>query len=120
GPLRGRTGHEGAILMSLFDQILGAANGHPTLKNMADKIGIEPEQAEKAVAALVEAHYQDGDTVEAAASRTGLGAGTLRQIVEQIGGEGSLAQFKEILDSDHDGNPFDDVTGFAGKLFGNT
>ncbi|WP_305096598.1 hypothetical protein [Croceibacterium aestuarii] len=104
--------------MSLFDQVLGMAHDHPTLKNMANKIGIEPEEAEKAIAALVEAHHAPEDTVTAASAKTGIDAGVLSQIVEQIGGEGSLAQFKEILDADHDGNPFDDIAGFAGKLFG--
>lgn len=44
--------------------------------------------------------------------------GTLSQIVEQIGGEGSLSKFASMLDADHDGNPLDDIAGFAGKLFG--
>lgn len=104
--------------MSLFDQILGAAHNHPTLKNMATKLGIDPADAEKAIAALVEAHHEPDDTVTLAAGKTGLDAGVLSQIVDQIGGEGSLAQFKEILDADDDGNPFDDIAGFAGKFFG--
>ena len=58
--------------MSLFDRILGDAHDHPTLKNMADKLGIDQRQAEQAIAALGEAHQQDGDTVTLAAERTGL------------------------------------------------
>lgn len=104
--------------MGLFDQLLGAAHNHPTVKNMADKLGIDSATAEKAIAALGESHHQEGDTVELAAARTGLDQGTLNQIVEQIGGEGSLARFTQILDADHDGNPFDDIAGMAGKLFG--
>lgn len=100
--------------MSLFDQLLGAAHDHPTVKNMADKLGIDARDAEKAIAALGEAHHQPGDTVAQAADKTGLDAGTLQQIVDQIGGEGSLARFSQILDQDHDGNPFDDMAGFAG------
>jgi len=55
----------------------------------------------------------------------------LSRIVEQIGGEGSLAQYAQTLqdnpqlagvfkwlDQDGDGNPIDDVLGMAGKLFG--
>jgi hypothetical protein len=102
------------IAMGLFDSILGAAHDHPTLKNMADKLGIDQRQAEQAIAALGEAHHQPGDTVEMAAQKTGLSAATLSQIVDQIGGEGSLAQFSQMLDADHDGNPFDDI----GRLFG--
>ncbi|WP_374406080.1 hypothetical protein [Pelagerythrobacter sp.] len=104
--------------MALFDKLLGAAHNHPTVKNMADKLGIDSADAEKAIAALGEAHHEPGDTVGLASEKTGLDTGTLQQIVEQIGGEGSLARFSQILDQDHDGNPFDDVAGFAGKLFG--
>ncbi len=104
--------------MGLFDQVMGAARNHPTVKNMAEKLGIDPETAEKAIAALAEAHHQDGDTVETAADRTGIEAGTLAQIRDHIGGEGSLAKFAAMLDQDGDGNPFDDLAGFASGLFG--
>ena len=104
--------------MSIFDQILGAAQNHPEVKNMADKLGIDQATAEKAIAALGEAHQIDGDTVEVAANKTGLDAGILNQIMEQVGGEGALARFNQILDADGDGNPFDDIAGFASKLFG--
>ncbi|MBA4764150.1 MAG: hypothetical protein H2048_01540 [Erythrobacter sp.] len=104
--------------MSLFDQLLGAAHDHPTVKNMAEKLGIDAATAEKAIAALGEAHHEDGDTVELAAGKTGLDSGLLNQIVGQVGGEGSLARFIQILDADDDGNPFDDIAGIAGKLFG--
>ena len=82
------------------------------------KTPVTRADAEKGIAALGEAHHEPGDTVGLAAQKTGLDAGTLEQIVEQIGGEGSLARFSQILDQDHDGNPFDDIVGVAGKLFG--
>ncbi|MCP9222305.1 hypothetical protein MKP08_06035 [Erythrobacter sp. LQ02-29] len=104
--------------MGLFDQVMGAARNHPTVKNMADKLGIEPETAEKAIAALAEAHHQDGDTIRTAADKTGIDADILSQIRDQIGGEGSLAKFASMLDQDNDGNPFDDVANFASGLFG--
>lgn len=104
--------------MGLFDQLLGAAHNHPTVKNMADKLGIDQATAEKAIAALAEAHHEQGDTVELASAKTGVDGSTLTTIVEQIGGEGSLAQFKQMLDADHDGNPFDDLAGHVSKLFG--
>ena len=103
--------------MALFDDILGKVGGHPELVNMAAKLGISPEQAEKAVAALGEAHQQPGDTVQAAAAKTGLDAGILSQVVEQIGGEGSLTRFAEMLDADDDGSVLDDILGFANRLF---
>jgi hypothetical protein len=93
--------------MGLFDAILGHAHDHPTVKNMAEKLGIDQEQAEQAIAALAEAHQQQGDTVSLAADRTGLPSDTLRRVGEQIGGEGSLTQFNQMIEGDHGGNPFD-------------
>lgn len=104
--------------MSMFDQILGAAHNHPTVRNMADKLGIDADTAERAIAALTEGHQADADTVETAAARTGIDAGILNQVMEHVGGEGSLANFMQILDQDHDGNPLNDIAGMAGKLFG--
>lgn len=104
--------------MALFDDILGKVGGHPELANMAAKLGIDPALAEKAIAALGEAHQQPGDTVQQAAEKTGLDTGVLGQIVEQIGGEGSLGSFARMLDQDGDGNPLDDIAGLAGKFFG--
>jgi len=86
-------------------------------------------EPEKAIAALGVAHQQPGDTVSLAAEKTGLGAGTLSQIIEQIGGEGSLTQFAgaiasdpskiaALFDRDGDGNPLNDVMGMASGLFG--
>jgi hypothetical protein len=97
--------------MGLFDAILGHAHDHPTVKNMAEKLGIDQEQAEQAIAALTEAHQQQGDTVSLAADRTGLSNDTLQRVVDQIGGEGSLTQFSQMIESDHGGNPFDNFNG---------
>ncbi|BBC73750.1 conserved hypothetical protein [Altererythrobacter sp. B11] len=87
--------------MSIFDDILRSLSGTPDdVVNLANKVGIEPATAEKAIAALAHAHQMEGDTVEAAAAKTGLPTGTLSQIVEQIGGEGSLMEFANMLDRD--------------------
>ena len=105
--------------MSVFDSILQNIGGAPDdVVGLAKKVGIDPAMAEKAIAALGHAHQLEGDTVEAAAAKTGLSAGTLNQIVEHIGGEGSLMEFANMLDLDHDGNPLNDIMGMAGKLFG--
>lgn len=104
--------------MALFDNILGQVTGNPELANMAEKLGLDPAVAAKAVAALGEAHQAPGDTVQEAAAKTGLDAGILSQIVEQVGGEGSLGRFTQMLDSDGDGNPLNDIAGMAGKFFG--
>ncbi|MGB3795060.1 MAG: hypothetical protein WA957_02010 [Alteraurantiacibacter sp.] len=104
--------------MSIFDQILGAAHNHPTVKNMAEKMGIDQETAERAIAALTEGHQADTDTVTTAAERSGIDQGVLTQVMEQLGGEGSLTSFMQMLDKDHDGSPLDDIAGMAGNLFG--
>ena len=117
--------------MGIFDNILGQVSEHADVGNMASKLGIDPSLAEKAIAALGQSHQEPGDTIAGAAAKTGLDAGTLNAIVEQIGGEGSLGQFAQMLkdnpqasgilgmlDRDGDGNPLDDIAGLAGGLFG--
>ncbi len=118
--------------MGLFDSVLKQIAGSPdTVASLAEKVGVDPGLAEKAVAALGASHAEPGDTVELASAKTGLDARTLSHIVEQLGGEGALAaiagQLNEnpelagvlsFLDRDGDGNPLDDVAGFAKGLFG--
>lgn len=116
--------------MSLLDGILKNIGGAPDdIANLAAKVGLDPKMVEKAVATLGQTHQMEGDTVELAAAKTGLDAGVLGKIVEQIGGEGSLGEFANairndpksvmgILDQDGDGNPLNDVMGMAKGLFG--
>lgn len=117
--------------MGIFDGILSTAGNHPTVANMAEKLGIDADTAEKAIAALGKSHAEEGDTVELAAEKTGLDQDTLSSIVDQVGGEGSLAKFNQILadnpkaasvfgmlDRDGDGNPLNDIAGMAKGLFG--
>ncbi len=118
--------------MSLFDGILKNISGAPDdVRNLANAVGIDPKMAEKAIAALGQSHQMQGDTVELASAKTGLETNVLSQIVEHIGGEGSLMEFSnmlsdnpqakgilDMLDRDGDGNPLDDVVGMAKGLFG--
>lgn len=67
--------------MSAFDSILSQLSGNVDIANLAAKVGLDPAMAEKAVAALGQAHATPGDTVATAATQTGLDAGTLQQIV---------------------------------------
>ncbi|MEA3057344.1 MAG: hypothetical protein QOF34_159 [Sphingomonadales bacterium] len=85
--------------MSILNSILGQVSDNATVQNLAAKVGITPEQAEQAIAALGQAHAQPGDTVQTAAQNTGLPTDKLAQIVEHIGGEGSLGQFASLLES---------------------
>ena len=105
--------------MSLLDGILKNIGGAPDdVANLAAKVGIDPGMAEKAIAVLGQTHQMEGDTVELASAKTGLDSGVLSQIVEQIGGEGSLSNFASMLDRDGDGNPLDDIADIASGLFG--
>jgi hypothetical protein len=104
--------------MSLLDGLLGQVAGHVDIQNLAAKIGLEPDQVEQAVHALGVAHPQPGDTVETAADQTGLPSDKLQQIVEHIGGEGSLAQFSSLLHSDAGEGIMGKLSGLAGGLFG--
>ena len=86
--------------MSLFDEILGRVNETATVRDLAAKVGLQPEQIEQAVAALGQAHLREGDTVKTASEETGLPTDKLNEIVQHIGGEGSLGQFASILQSE--------------------
>jgi ATP phosphoribosyltransferase regulatory subunit HisZ len=86
--------------MSLLDGILGQVSDSATVQNLAAKVGLTPEQVESAVAALGQAHAQEGDTVQSASEATGLPSDKLNEIVEHIGGEGSLGQFAALLESE--------------------
>ena len=106
--------------MGLLDGLLKSIAGAPDdVVNLAEKLGIDPAMAEKAIAALGEAHQQPGDTIELASEKTGIDAGTLDQVRDAIGGEGSLTSFANMIDRDGDGNPLNDIAdmakGFLGK-----
>lgn len=117
--------------MSMFDDLLGQVTQSVDVANLAAKVGIDPAMAEKAIAALGAAHQAPQDTIGLAAEKTGIDAGILQQVVQHIGGEGSLGQFAQLiqgnpalsgisgmLDRDGDGNPLNDVAGLAKGLFG--
>lgn len=118
--------------MSIFNDLLKGIAGSPDdVVNLAEKVGVSPAMAERAIAALGRSHQMQGDTVELAAAQTGLDPSVLTSIVGHIGGEGSLTQFAsmlennpqaksvlDMLDRDGDGNPLDDIAGFAKGLFG--
>lgn len=100
--------------MGMLDGLLGQVAGNVDLKNLARQVGLSPEQAEAAIAALARAHPQPGDTVSQAAGETGLNPDTLQQIVAQLGGEGTLGHFASLLTQGGAGG----VLGSLGGLFG--
>ena len=98
--------------MSFLNGLLGQLGGDTTVQNLAEKVGMSPEQVESAVSALGEAHNADGDTVQTAAASTGLPADKLQEIVGHLGGEGSLGQFATLLQGSGG------TSGIMGKLSG--
>ena len=86
--------------MSLLDHMLGQVSESATVQNLAAKVGLSPEEAESAIAALGQAHSQPGDTVQTASDVTGIPAEKLSEIVGHIGGEGALARFAALLQSE--------------------
>lgn len=104
--------------MGLLDGLLGQVAGGADLKNLAEKVGLSPDQAEAAIAALARAHPQPGDTVAQAAGDTGIHPDTLQQIVAQLGGENALGHFASLLVQGAAGNGAGGVLGSLGGLFG--
>lgn len=102
--------------MSMLDGLLGQLGGNVDIKDLAEKVGLSPDQVEQAVHALGTAHPEPGDTVQTAADRTGLPQDTLQQIVQHIGGEGALGQFAGLLNGQ--GGIGGALSGLAGNLFG--
>jgi len=103
--------------MGLLDGILSQVNSNVDVQNMAAKIGISPEQAEQAITALAQAHPQPGDTVDTAATQTGLSSDILQQVVGHIGGEGSLGQFASLLEQAQSSGMLGKLEGMAGSFF---
>ena len=101
--------------MSILDGLLGQLGGDITLQNLAEKVGMSPDQVENAVSALGEAHGADGDTIETAAANTGLPADKLQEILGHIGGEGSLAGIASLL---QDSSGASGIMGKVSGLFG--
>ena len=62
--------------------------------------------------------YAPDDTVTTAADHTGRSPDVLRQIIEHIGGEGSLGQFANLLQSEAGQGVLGQLEGFASGLFG--
>ncbi|WP_203310145.1 winged helix-turn-helix domain-containing protein [Sphingomonas beigongshangi] len=99
--------------MGMLDGILGQVAGNPAITNLAEKVGLSPEQVSAAIGALGAAHGQEGDTVAAAADSTGLPHDVLNQILAHVGGEGALGDIGRVLGGGEGG-----IGGMLGGLFG--
>jgi hypothetical protein len=104
--------------MGLLDGILGQVAGNPAIANLAEKIGLTPEQVSAAISALGVAHTQPGDTVAGAAEATGLSPDILQQILGHLGGEGGLGNLGALLGGANGGEAGGGLGGMLGGLFG--
>jgi ATP phosphoribosyltransferase regulatory subunit HisZ len=116
--------------MSLFDSVLGQLGGNVDVAGIASSLGIDPQVANTAIAALGQAHGQDGDTVETAAANTGIDAGTLNSLVGALGGHEGLGQIASLVSSNPQlvegllgqlggqGGALGGLAGLAGSFFG--
>ena len=104
--------------MGLLDGLLGQVTSNVDIANLAEKVGLTPDQVEQAMTALGQAHTEPGDTVAAAADNTGIEPGKLQDIVSHIGGEGALGQFASLLQGNEEGGIGGMLGGLKSKLFG--
>ncbi len=104
--------------MGMLDGLLGQIGGVGQIAELASKVGLSEEQVKAGMAALGQAHAEPGDTVQAAAASTGLGADKLEGLLGAIGGESVLSKASSFLDKDGDGSVMDDVADMAKGLFG--
>lgn len=104
--------------MGLLDGILSQVAGNPEITNLAERIGLSPEQVTAAIAALGAAHTQPGDTVAGAADSTGLSPDVLQQILAHLGGEGALGRLGALLGGAEGADGSGGLGSMLGGLFG--
>ena len=83
--------------MSLLDGLLNQVAQNTDIKNLAAKVGLTPAQVEQGIQALAKGHAAPTDTVDHASKETGLPPSALSKIVEQLGGEGALGRFANMM-----------------------
>lgn len=104
--------------MDFLNNIVGQLGGTDKIAALARQVGLSEAQVQSAMAALGQAAPQPGDTVTTAAQSTGLPMEKLNELLAQVGGEDALKKVTGFLDRDGDGNPMNDIMGFAKKFTG--
>lgn len=100
--------------MSFLDGFLGQLTGGSLdIPTLAQMVGLSPDDAERGVIALGQAHHQDGDAVQTVADNTGLPADKLSALVQNIGGEGILGHIGSFMGA---GAGADEVTSPPGEV----
>lgn len=98
--------------MGILDGLLGNVDG------IAEKLGVDPDQAKDIVGSLGEKLSGDGDKMEAlkeVAEEKGISLDSLTEMVN--GDEGIMGKLGGMLDRDGDGNPLNDIADMAKGFF---
>jgi len=98
--------------MGLLDGLLGNIDG------IAEKLGVDPDQAKDIVGSLGEKMSGDGDKMEAlkeVAEEKGISLDSLTEMVNSD--EGIMGKLGGMLDRDGDGNPLNDIADMAKGFF---
>jgi len=118
--------------MSLFDTLMGKA-GNIDLDALAQRVGLDPTElrtgGEALLAKLASGEHDADSAATAASDETGIAPDKLQALLPELssafgqtGGEGGLSglagKVGGFLDRDGDGNPLNDIAGFAKGLFG--
>ncbi len=104
--------------MDFLNNIVGQMGGIDKIASLAKQVGLSEAQVKSAMAALGKAAPEPGDTVTTAAQSTGLPMDKLQDLLAKVGGEGAFTKLTGFLDRDGDGNPMNDIMGFAKKFTG--
>lgn len=99
--------------MGILDGLLSNVDG------IAEKLGVDPDQAKDIVGSLGEKLSGDGDKMEAlkeVAEEKGISLDSLTEMVN--GDEGLMGKLGGMLDRDGDGNPLNDIADMAKGFFG--
>ncbi len=99
--------------MGILDGLLSNVDG------IAEKLGVDPDQAKDIVGSLGEKLSGDGDKMEAlkeVAEEKGISLDSLTEMVN--GDEGIMGKLGGMLDRDGDGNPLNDIADMAKGFFG--
>ena len=126
--------------MSLLDGLLGQA-GHVDLGALAGQLGLSTDQlkagGESMLSKLAGGGVDAGGAAADAAAETGIDAAKLQALLPALAshfgeadvegllgkigltsGDGMMGKLGALLDRDGDGNPINDIAGFAKGLFG--
>lgn len=98
--------------MGLLDGLLGNVEG------IAEKLGVDPDQAKDIVGSLSEKMSGDGDKMEALkeiAEEKGVSVDSLQEMLSSD--EGFMGKLGGFLDRDGDGNPLNDIADMAKGFF---